>query len=264
MRIFSRKDSDRTDTFGLQYHGRSLSIGGTHIGVYHAGRCGYFYYWLEGLKKQDRQSVFRPFLSLSMPDSCSFPVIPQDPLLFSGTLRSNLDPFGVYDDLRLWDALKRAALVDAPEKSPAISEQGSTRASTPVNRFTLDTAIDDEGANLSVGQRSLVSLARALVKDSRVVLLDEATGALSPIFKLSVGIADGWFEFIASVDYETDSNIQETIKSEFGDRTLLCIAHRIKCVRSSAFFCWKLFTHCFRQDNYWIRSDMCDGCWPGG
>ena len=70
-------------------------------------------------------------------------------------------------------------------------------------RFTLDSPIEEEGSNLSIGQRSLVSLARALLRDSKILILDEAT---------------------ASVDYETDRKIHETIANEFHDRTILCIA----------------------------------------
>lgn len=161
-------------------------------------------------------------------------ILPQEPLLFSGTLRSNLDPFGIYDDARLNDALKRAYLIgdDTQTQGAAtpvmpVIESGSETASvddekkalavsgdsTPsrqvVSRINLDTVIEEEGANLSVGQRSLVSLARALVKNSKIILLDEAT---------------------ASVDLETDAKIQQTIREEFANRTILCIAHRLRTI----------------------------------
>ena len=143
-------------------------------------------------------------------------------VLVSGTLRSNLDPFGLHDDARLWDALKRSYLVEdnkhlSSAKADEAGDDGDekdqrgTGASLPnKHRFTLDGAIEDEGSNLSIGQGSLVSLARALVKDSKILILDEAT---------------------ASVDYETDRKIQNTIAAEFRDRTILCIA------RTSLVYC---------------------------
>jgi len=140
-------------------------------------------------------------------------IIPQDPLLFSGTLRSNLDPFGLHDDATLWDALKRAYLVEDSKRgvSKTLEDEDDPLpgALTPPARFTLDSIIEDEGGNLSIGQRSLVSLARALVKDAKIIILDEAT---------------------ASVDYETDRKIQDTISDEFADRTILCIAHRLRTI----------------------------------
>ncbi|KZT73648.1 ABC protein [Daedalea quercina L-15889] len=135
-------------------------------------------------------------------------IIPQDPLLFSGTIRSNLDPFDQYTDAHLWDALRRSYLIDNPVNKGIDYSDGTD---TATSRFNLDTVIESEGANLSVGERSLLSLARALVKDSQVVVLDEAT---------------------ASVDLETDSKIQQTIQTQFGHKTLLCIAHRLRTIIS--------------------------------
>ncbi|KAJ7352413.1 ABC protein [Mycena albidolilacea] len=137
-------------------------------------------------------------------------IIPQDagPTLFSGTVRTVLDPFGRYDDARLWDALRRSFLVDSGTSTPISSLDNGEH---PRHRIDLDTVVEIDGANLSVGERSLLSLARALVKDSKVVILDEAT---------------------ASVDLETDNKIQRTIQTQFKDNTLLCIAHRLRTIIS--------------------------------
>jgi ABC-type multidrug transport system fused ATPase/permease subunit len=174
-------------------------------------------------------------------------IIPQEALLFNGTIRTNLDPFGVYNDQRLWDALRRAWLVD----SPAMSTGATERTSTSGNRFNLDTVIEDEGGNLSVGERSLVSLARALVKDSKVVVRLES---------FLVNSAEGLQvldEATASVDYATDSKIQETIRTEFADKTLLCIAHRLRVRLGHQ----PLTFSDSRADHHQLRS--CAGHGPG-
>ena len=98
-------------------------------------------------------------------------IIPQDPTVFSGTVRTALDPFSLYDDSKLWDALRRSFLVGS-ETVPGEDRQD---AGTSSHRITLDTVLESEGSNLSVGERSLLSLSRALVKDTKVVVLDEAT-----------------------------------------------------------------------------------------
>ncbi|KAN0114469.1 P-loop containing nucleoside triphosphate hydrolase protein [Hyaloscypha variabilis] len=125
-------------------------------------------------------------------------IIPQDPTLFRGTIRSNLDPFHEHQDLELWSALRQADLVDGEQ---AMSDKSG--------RIHLDTAVEDEGLNFSLGQRQLLALARALVRGSQIIVCDEAT---------------------SSVDFETDRRIQSTMLRAFKDKTLLCIAHRLKSI----------------------------------
>lgn len=126
-------------------------------------------------------------------------IIPQDPTLFHGTVRSNLDPFSEHTDLDLWSALRQADLV-AENAGPNDKEQG---------RIHLDSVVEEDGLNFSLGQRQLMALARALVRGSRIIVCDEAT---------------------SSVDMETDDKIQKTMAAGFKGRTLLCIAHRLRTI----------------------------------
>lgn len=93
-----------------------------------------------------------------------------------GTIRTNLDPFSQYDDPQLWDALHRSYLIEDPQSDSSTDNITVTLdEKSSVQAITLDTVVEPEGANLSVGQRALLSIARALVKNSKVVILDEAT-----------------------------------------------------------------------------------------
>ena len=125
-------------------------------------------------------------------------IIPQDPTLFKGTIRTNLDPFNEHSDLELWGALRQADLVS----NEASMEDRS-------GRIHLDSVVEEEGLNFSLGQRQLMALARALVRGSQIIVCDEAT---------------------SSVDFETDQKIQQTIVEGFRGKTLLCIAHRLKTI----------------------------------
>lgn len=149
-------------------------------------------------------------------------IIPQDPVLFQGTVRSNIDPFGDYSDAELWDALRRAWLVDRTElarvqelearginTSEIIKNGGEVSRSYGLPKFHLDRNVDDEGSNYSLGERQLLALATALVRNTRILILDEAT---------------------SNVDFATDSKIQSTIVREFGHCTILCIAHRLRTI----------------------------------
>jgi ATP-binding cassette, subfamily C (CFTR/MRP), member 1 len=135
-------------------------------------------------------------------------IIPQDPTLFKGTIRSNLDPFHQHTDLELWSALRKADLV-GPETDASERPRTAETAVEGVGRIHLDSIVEEEGLNFSLGQRQLMALARALVRDSRIIVCDEAT---------------------SSVDFETDRKIQETMATGFKGKTLLCIAHRLKTI----------------------------------
>ena len=139
-------------------------------------------------------------------------IIPQDPVLFQGTIRRNLDPFNEHEDYELWKALCTAGLIPEDQIKQVASMKYSPSEGVGYNslhKFHLDRIVDDDGANFSLGEKQLIALARALVRDTKILILDEAT---------------------SSVDFATDSKIQDTISTEFRHCTVLCIAHRLKTI----------------------------------
>lgn len=123
-------------------------------------------------------------------------IIPQNPVLFSGTIRSNMDPFNEFSDERIWEALDKCGMKGSVENMP----------------LQLEAVVSEYGQNLSSGMRQMLVLGRALLRQCKILLLDEAT---------------------SSVDLETDKEIQQTLRNAFFGCTVLTIAHRVNTIMDS-------------------------------
>jgi len=139
-------------------------------------------------------------------------IIPQDPTLFKGTVRSNLDPLNEHTDLELWTALRQANLVDTETVDTSNTDDMAAAASESRMSVGIDDPVVAEGLNFSLGQRQLLAFARARLRNSRIIVCDEATSA---------------------VDLATDNLVQKTMQTAFEGRTLLVIAHRLRTIINS-------------------------------
>lgn len=126
-------------------------------------------------------------------------LVPQDNALFTGSLRENLDPHNYRTDAEIIQALQQVSLLPSSGVVDSVAEE----------KFRLDAAVNDEGSNFSAGEKQLLALCRALVRNNRIIVLDEAT---------------------SNVDVKTDAQVQNAIQTEFKDSTLLCVAHRLNTI----------------------------------
>nr|XP_020765281.1 multidrug resistance-associated protein 4-like isoform X1 [Odocoileus virginianus texanus] len=136
-------------------------------------------------------------------------VVPQEPVLFIGTMRKNLDPFNEYLEEELWNVLEEVQLKEAIEALPS----------------EMNTELAESGLNLSVGQRQLVCLARAILRKNQILILDKATSNVDPSLHFLSSL-----KYINFSDSRTDELIQKKIREKFAQCTVLTITQRLSTI----------------------------------
>lgn len=133
-------------------------------------------------------------------------IVPQDPIFFNGTIRENLDPESKKSDAILWDVLEKVGMASKLKHG----SEGPKGQIILDSTSGLDTIITDDGGNFSIGEKQLLSLARAILFDSKIIVLDEAS---------------------SSLDQHSDEHIQKVVRQEFRDKTIIIIAHRLETLK---------------------------------
>ncbi len=162
----------------------------------------------------------------------SMSIIPQDPLLFKGALRKNLDPFEEYEDTKIWEALKQVGILHCTRYvDKCVFIQVNVADMIALKQSGLEAEVEEGGANLSVGERQLICFARAVLKKNDILILDEATANVDLRLERAMIQTIAYnYDIGHIIPHRTDTLIQEVLRTAFSHCTILTIAHRLHTV----------------------------------